>query len=258
MSIVSELERLIQAKADLKTAINAKKSGTIINQLIDDYATALTALTTVVDTADATAVANSLLYGHTAYGANGSKLTGTGAYWQYVTTTANIFYLAGLVGNIELYIPNASLGLGCFASNPNMTLLTLTFNGTMAASSASAFSGCSSLVSIVTNLPMDFTITASIAAIFATCNALVNITIKASTIKVAISFAQSPLLSTSSLLSVANGLNAAAAPKTLTMHATSKTNMNAINVDNASGVAVIGTAMTLTAFITNVKGWTVA
>lgn len=100
--------------------------------------------------------------------------------------------------------------------------------------------------------------TGALTSTFTLLPALVNITVVPSTVNASISFVDSPLLSTTSLLSIANGLDAASEPKTLTMHATSKTNMNNINVDNVDGVAVLGSAMTLTQFINNIKGWTIA
>jgi len=86
---------------------------------------------------------------------------------------------------------------------------------------------------------------------------LQTITFVPNTIGGSISFQPCASLLNDSLLSIANGLDAAS-PDTLTLHATSKTNCNSIMVDNSAGMAVPGSAMTLTNFITTVKGWTIA
>lgn len=228
---------------------------------------------------DATIVENSMLYGKTAYGADGVKKVGAGAHWQYVKQLYATFAGAALPSDMTIYAPNATVLRDVFTSATGVQTATITFgtatisravaynctslesitlNGNLASATDCAFmfSGATALVSIL-GTPLNFTSANAFSDIFKSCGALVTVTITASTIKKAVSFAWSPLLSIASLLSIANGLNAGT-PATLTMHATSKTNMDAINVDNVDGTAVLGTTMSLTTFITTIKGWTIA
>lgn len=214
------------------------------------------------DTTDATAVENSLLYGHTAYGADGTKLTGAGAYWQYAKSTgANVFEIfkgdTSLV-NASLYWPGIYTIYSAFSGCSNIE--TINFESLAGGGALTyaryAFLNCAKLTTI-SGAPLNFTsLTGNmIGSIFLGCAALVTVGFAASSIYDAITFVHSPLLSTASLLSIANGIGAAI---TLTLHATSKTNCDNILVDNVGGVAVLGSAMTLSAFITGVKGATIA
>jgi hypothetical protein len=235
------------------------------------------------DTTDATAVEDSLLYGHTAYGSAGTKLMGTGAYWQGITAfyTEWAFSPTSLPANVIMYCPLATsirnLFSGCTSPQTiNLTfgtlvagytlsgtfmgctgLTTLTFTGVTSGMTtpSNAFLGCTSLETI--NGTLNFTASTNLNNFFKNCIALVTVTFAPSTLGCALSMVNSSLLSTTSLLSVANGLDAGRV-NTLTMHDTSKTNMTNLMVDNVDGVAVAGSAMTLMAFIQNVKGWTVA
>jgi hypothetical protein len=237
------------------------------------------------NTTDATLTANDMLYGVTGYGPYGTKLTGAGANWQYAKTLAYVFYNnSGISGAVVLYAPNATSIGSAFSNNAGLTSVDLTF-GTIAPGATTilnAFLNCTSLTSII--LRGNLSSSSDWTNFFRNCTRLVtiegdalnassctsfqntfldspaieNIAFVASTIKTNLSISQSPLLSTASLLSIANGLDGTAVGKTLTMHATSKTNMGAIMVDNVDGVAVQGIAMTLTQFINNIKEWTIA
>lgn len=242
------------------------------------------------DTSGATLTDNDMLYGVTGYGADGTKLTGTGAYWQYVKRLTGTFYDADIVGDFILTIPNCvSIGPDTFAGNPDMTSLTLnfstsltTFNGmfyenghpvtnltriTLNGSTENVttfdpfgvpFVGYH-LLETIDGDPLNLASAASIQnTAFWDCDDLVTVSFVSSTIKADLRFRHSPLLSTTSLLSIANGLDGTAVDKTLTMHATATTNIDAIIVDNNAGVAEPGSTMTLTQFINNIKGWTIA
>ena len=79
MSISTEISRIKAAKESLKRAINAK-GGTLSDELIDDYAAAVTALPTGgsdIDLSGVTVTADKLLAGVVAVDGSGSKVTGT-------------------------------------------------------------------------------------------------------------------------------------------------------------------------------------
>lgn len=235
-------------------------------------------------TKDATATADSLLYGHTAYGADGTKLTGTGAYWQHVTEMVHTFISSTtLTGAHEFTLPPlCTIYDSPFTNCDLLTSLTVTF-GTPKSMTYFA-NNCSILATVILNgntasvtsfvnmfnnspflatvggSPLNLTAATGagvLSFMFGSCPALANVAFVASTIKQALSFSGSPSLSTASLLSIANGLSAANV-NTLTMHETAKTNMDNISVDVTDGVATLGTTKTLTQFITIDKGWTIA
>ena len=206
-------------------------------------------------TADATVEPNDLLYGETAYGADGEIVTGIGANWQYVKSLYQTFKDAGLVGEVTIYSPNASLGQYSFCRNPDMTVLNLTY-AFISGGSYDLFSSCTSLKTI--NAELDMSSQNGSSRIFSYCYALEDVRFTPNSLLRAWGMSQSPNLSTATLLSIANGLNSEFVPQTLTLASKSKTEMNDIMVNNDAGFARIGTAMTLTAFITSVKGWTIA
>ena len=78
MSISSELSRIKAAKESLKLAINAR-GGTLGNELIDEYASAVSALPSGgdIDLTGVTVTADKLLEGIVAVDVTGSKITGT-------------------------------------------------------------------------------------------------------------------------------------------------------------------------------------
>lgn len=91
---------------------------------------------------------------------------------------------------------------------------------------------------------------------FKNCPKLTNITFKG-TIGNNFSFSDSPLLTTASLISIANALTR---HYTLKLHPTSKTNCDNIlgyNNDGKFELSGSGTQMSLTDFILNVKGWSI-
>ena len=200
------------------------------------------------------AAAANIAYGKEAIDASGAKITGTGANWQYVTRLANIFNAAEVSGPLEVYAPNASLGSYMLYYALSITVLQLTFSGLCSNIMSGCFQHCSALVSIVTNVPIDMTGVTAVDNMFKSCPLLEAFEFKASTLGVDFSVADCPALNAATMLSLANSLTGA---HTLTVHADVATTMGAMLVDNVDGVAVAGSAMTLTAFIQNVKGWTV-
>jgi hypothetical protein len=206
------------------------------------------------DTTDATLTANDMLYGVTGYGADGTKLTGAGAYWQYVRSISSMFAnRTGLPAYIELYLPLVFNASSMFR-NTDAVSVKLTFSSTLT-NIVEAFRYTSTLTTL--EIRGDIS-NSAISSNFITSSVLENVVFDANVIKFSASFSSTAVLTTASLLSIANALNTAADPKVLTMHATATTNMGAIMVDNNAGVAELGSSMTLTQFINNIKGWTIA
>lgn len=122
------------------------------------------------------------------------------------------------------------------------------------------FAGCSRLKTITSITTDKVTTDSSFLNTFRSCSALEDITIVGN-ISAAISFANSSKLTNNSLMNIANALNFSVTGKTITLHATSKTNCNNILGYNNGGTFELsgsGTQMSLTDFILNVKGWSIA
>lgn len=99
MSIADEISRLTAAKADLKTAIQAKGVTVPEGTKLDGYASLVGSISGGADTSDATAVAANIQSGKTAYIASG-KVTGTmNNVSKTVTNVAAIDQVQRLVYN---------------------------------------------------------------------------------------------------------------------------------------------------------------
>ena len=132
-------------------------------------------------------------------------------------------------------------------------------NAVVAPSSLSmTFYYCSNLESIIGEI--DGTHCGNYGNAFAQCVNLKVITFKPSTIKANVSLSHSGALTEASLVSIANGLDGTASGKTLTLHSTSKIDCAAIMGTNDNGTFVPDAqgSLSLSNFITTVKGWTLA
>jgi hypothetical protein len=248
--------------------------------------------TNVVDTTSGDAAATEIKVGKKAW-VDGAEVTGTKYYWieDYAGGVGGLFYptygSANLPASVTLYAPLATYAeftfraqtanlttldvtlsnnvadlTSCFHGCTKLVTITLHFTTASATTFFNCFSGCTVLATITGELSLNAATT--LTTMFSGCTALANVTFTGNTIKSGLSFAGSPLLSSASLVSIGNGLLEAASAKTLTMHATSKTAMNALmgDITGAEGSQVFTAnpagADTLTHFITDHKVWTIA
>lgn len=143
----------------------------------------------------------------------------------------------------------------CF--NGVLGLTEVTLSAISIGTATNMFYNCGNLVTI--NGMLNFTANASLLRAFSLCRSLENITL--GSVSTDISFSSSPLLTTNSLLSIANALNSSVTGRTITLHTTSKTNCDNILGYNNGGTFELsgsGTQMSLTDFILNIKGWSIA
>ena len=240
---------------------------------------------TPLDTSSGDAVESDIVTGKKAW-VDGVEVVGTLLYLDHAwfTRVTDAFRTTtSMSGAFTFNFVNVISAVGAFYGCTNITSINVTYSNALSTLMQNAY-GCTGLVSYTINsalssvsnysqtftncsnletiagTPISFescTSAANIAA-FSGCVKLTNIEFALNTIKFDFGPDYSPLLSIASLLSIANGLDGTAVGKTLKMHATSKTNMDAIMVDNNAGVAELGSAMTLTEFITTIKGWTIA
>ena len=124
MSVQTQIDRINSAKSAISAAIAGKGVSVPSGTKIDGMAELVAAITTGVDTSDATAAANKILSGYTAY-VNGSKVTGTIASQgaQTITpgtsdkTIASGKYLSGtqtIKGDANLKAENIAKGVSIF------------------------------------------------------------------------------------------------------------------------------------------------
>lgn len=145
-------------------------------------------------------------------------------------------------------------------------IIEIDFTGTtfLASNWGVAFSKCFALLTIYGEL--DFTSCTNSSGTFGQCIALENVSFKANTIPKSLSFYYSSLLTDNSIVSIANGLSESVSGQTLTLHADIKTKLSTIfgtvTLDDTQSYHVFtadsGGTVTLSEFITNTKGWSIA
>lgn len=231
--------------------------GTVDPIAHQDIPSKITALPAIV-TASGDAVAADIALGKKAW-VDGAELTGT------LTTETLVDYGIVVLEYDEYFKPTiidyygSKIPLAMFrnygSANAFISVLTANFFDTITDIGLSAFDTSSGPVHLIGLIDLSNSTNKNP---FARGTRLQTVSFVNNSINESLSFLGTSVLSTASLLSIANGLDAGSAPKTLTMHATSKTNMDAINVDVVDGVAILGTTKTLTQFITTDKGWTIA
>jgi hypothetical protein len=243
---------------------------------------------TVVDTADATATADKIKVGKTAYGSAGTKLTGTRYFWleDYATQARYMFVSAILPETVIISIPNCIQAQRMFQEASGVKTVVLTFSNDIASLSA-MFISCTSVETITLNFntanvtvwdyfastnlalteiteALDLSSASNVTGMFNNCSALVTISFIANSIPISLSLSASPLLSDASLASIVNGCLEGAVAKTLTVHATSAAIMEALKGDVTGGAgtylftANAGGAVDLADFVRDTKGWSIA
>lgn len=228
-----------------------------------------------LDTSDATATADSLIYGDIAYTVGNTKLIGTGAYWQTVKHGSYIFKGASLLPTTIIYAPNMIDATQMFMESTGCTTLKITmsdnitslyefgrsasfvnlyiYSNTSKVSDWNYFLGQNSIVKHI-RTPLDLS---AATGVISAGDYLETFLVIPNTIKRNLSLQYTPTFSATSLISIANGLSSNAATKNLTMHQTARNNLSTYRVDNNDGVAVLGTTMSISTFISTIKGWTI-
>lgn len=219
-------------------------------------------------------------------GGGGSKIE------QYLTVLYQTFMQASVPMPLELDVPKCNTAINSFnqisSSNGADIDITVHFNSDnpVAANLRTMFYACYGVktIKITGNLSgvtsysqflayvstvikidceFDFTsVTADNDAILFSYNmtSLTYLRVKANTLSVNFNLNLAPALDDDSLVSVANGLNSSATGKTITVNATPKARLSTIMGVVSDGLFVkdaTGT-LSLSDFITNVKGWTLA
>lgn len=153
MSIASEIERISSAKADLKTAINAK-GGTLTTELLNEYAAAVVALPigsgSSTDFSVVTAEAGDVVSGKEYLNSLGVLTTGTipviGASSYTPTTTDQSISSGVYLGGVQTISGDANLISGNIKSGVSIFGVAGTYEGT---------AGSSTDFSVVTTVPGD-------------------------------------------------------------------------------------------------------
>ena len=166
-----------------------------------------------------------------------------------VTTMDNLFFRSAAHGVPKL--EKVTLGFSTAACT-NWSNAFRCYNGSVKGDGLKTIAGTLDFSALTTEANASMT--------FGECVALETMTWAPSSLSVSLSLAHSDKLTDATLISIANGLNALATGKTLTLHATAAAKLPAIRGTVTGGVFAANAqgSTTLSDFITTVKGWTVA
>lgn len=242
----------------------------------------------VVDTSSGDAAADEIKTGKKAW-VDGAELTGARfPIEDYCQGLREVFSGAELPSSVTIIAPNATKLIQAFFTVSGLQILDLTCSNALSTllqtfygstsiqsitirnqlssvtSYSKTFQNCTALHTIAANLDFSSISTGSeVTDTFANCSALENVTVVQNTLGYSISFVSSPLLSNASLVSIVNGCLEGSA-LTLTMHASSKTIMEALkgDVTGSAGNYLFtinaGGSVDLADFLRDTKGCTLA
>lgn len=144
------------------------------------------------------------------------------------------------------------------AGGKDPTLKHVTLNVNFEANTGQMFVN-QEFLEVIDGIPIDMAHSNTYTAMFGNCHSLCSIRIKPHSVVMDLSISDSPL-DIDSLISIANGLSENVSWKTLTLKSDRKSMCDSINgyVNAGEFIKSDSGSISLTEFITNTKGWTVA